>query len=120
MNPKRKNRSEAQIKIEHDWQRLLYKFKKEFHKKPDLQEMIFLIGVQEVGIIHEKFTKEEKQDLMHVSVCTLLSPLGYYDFKGRDEDGWPHFTKNEEIPPIKLEEQEYLLKQMILRYFDEK
>ena len=115
----RKDRSEEQIKIEHGWQRILYRFKKNFHKKPDLQEMIFLIGLQEVGKIHEKFTKEEKQDLMHVGVCTLLSPIGYYTYHGRDEEGWPHFTKNEDIPPLKLDDQEYLLKQMILRYFDE-
>lgn len=115
----RKNRTEEQKKIEHSWQRLLYRFKRDFHKKPTLEEMIFLIGVQEVGKIHEHFTKEEKQDLMHVAICTLLSPLGYYHFKGKDEDGWPHFTINNDIPPIKLHEQEYLLKQMIIRYFDE-
>lgn len=116
---KREERNAEQTKIDHEWQRLLYKFKKNFHKKPDLQEMIFLIGVQEVGSIHQAFTKEEKEDLMHVGVCTLLSPLGYYSFRGRDEDGWPHFTQNEDIPPLKLDDQEYLLKQMILRYFDE-
>ena len=58
---------------------------------PDLQTILFLIGVQELGRIpKEKFTKEEKRDLMHVAVCTLLEKDGYFEFEGRDQDGWQH------------------------------
>ena len=37
--------------------------------------------------------KQEKMDLMHVAVCTVLVPQGFYEFKGRDDDGWPHFEE---------------------------
>ena len=44
-----------------------------FGKKPDLEAILFLIGMQEYGQLKDKFTKEQKQDLMHVAVCLLLS-----------------------------------------------
>jgi len=62
---------------------------------PDLQAITFLIGLQELGQLKRLFSKEEKQDLMHLGVCRLLSQEGYYTFAGRDEDGWPHFEKPE-------------------------
>ena len=65
------------------------------------------------------FTKEEKQDLMHIGVCTLLSQEGYFAFVGRDEDGWPHFRQVVEMPPGNTMEQEKLLKINAVRYFQE-
>jgi len=85
---------------------------------PDLQTILFLIGVQELGMLQTSFTKEEKQDLMHIAVCTLLSEDGYYDFKGNDQDGWPHWEKNRTIQKISLEEQENLLIEKTINYFN--
>lgn len=85
---------------------------------PDLQTILFLIGVQELGLLQKSFTKEEKQDLMHIAVCTLLSEEGYYDFKGNDQDGWPHWEKNRTIKKITLEEQENLLIEKTINYFN--
>ncbi len=62
-------------------------------------------------------SKEEKQDLMHVAVCRLLSYDGYYEFVGRDADGYPHF---ELLRPVKVngvKEQEQLLKEKVIQYF---
>lgn len=85
---------------------------------PDLQTVLFLIGVQELGRIpKEKFTKEEKRDLMHVAVCTLLEPEGYFEFEGRDQDGWPHWK---EIKPFRIKgvnEQESFLVEKVIDYF---
>ena len=58
---------------------------------PDFQTILFLIGIQELGLIQHDFTKEEKQDLMHIAVCRLLAYDDYYEFIGRDGDGWPHY-----------------------------
>ena len=88
-----------------------------FGKKPDLETILFLIGVQEFGDIKEKFTKEQKQDLMHVAVCSLLVPSGYYELEGTDEEGWPHFKQLKELPAFSLKEQEDFLKDHILLYF---
>ena len=72
------------------WWKLEEKLMERFEKKPDMETILFLIGVQELGDIKEKFSKEQKQDLMHIAVCSLLSASGYYELEAVDEDGWPH------------------------------
>lgn len=99
------------------WWDLEMKLMNRFGKKPDLETILFLIGIQELGRPEEKFTKEQKQDLMHIAVCTLLAPSGYYRFDGRDDDGWPHFTQLVEMPPMQAIEQENFMKDHILLYF---
>ncbi len=84
---------------------------------PDLQTVLFLIGIQEVGDIRTAFTKEEKQDLMHVATCTILAISGYYEFVGRDEDGWPHYRVTKAIPKLGSTDQEALLKRGVIDYF---
>lgn len=82
-----------------------------------MESVLFLIGIQELGEIKEKFTKEQKQDLMHVAICTVLLPSGYYELDGVDEEGWPHFRQLKEVPPMNPFEQENFLKDHILLYF---
>ncbi|MEM1318779.1 MAG: hypothetical protein AAGG75_00915 [Bacteroidota bacterium] len=84
---------------------------------PDLNGILFLIGIQELGRWEGSFTKEEKQDLMHIAICSLLSQDGYYEFKGRDADGWPHFEPLKPVDTKGVKEQELLLKTRIIRYF---
>jgi hypothetical protein len=87
-------------------------------KLPDLQAVLFLIGIQELGRWQEgAFTKEEKQDLMHVAVCTLLEPDGYYEHLGRDHDGWPHFKKLKNFDLKGVDEQETYLLEKVIEYF---
>lgn len=90
-----------------------------FGKKPDMEAILFLIGIQEFGEIREKFTKEQKQDLMHVAVCSLLSQSGYYELEGVDEEGWPHFRQLKALPELNAIDQENFLKDHILLYFDQ-
>ena len=109
------------LDIEYDeveWNEVLIFFEKKFEKKPDVQTIIFLVGHRELGKHQVKFTKEQKQDLIHVGVCTLLSQANYYIFLDYDEDGWPHFEYNREKPKLSLVEQEKLLKKMIILYFE--
>lgn len=79
--------------------------------------ILFLIGIQELGSGKQDFSKEEKQDLMHIAVCTVLSPSGYYAFEGHDEEGWPHYKQLKPLPPLMLVEQENFLKDHVLLYF---
>lgn len=89
-----------------------------FGKVPDLEGILYLIGINEVGVNPSgKFTKEQKQDLMHVAVCTLLSKEGYYEFTGRDGDGWPHFRMIKQPLEQGLLPQEILLKKCVIEYF---
>jgi len=82
-----------------------------------MEAVLFLIGVQELGQIREKFTKEQKQDLMHVAICKLFSQSGYYEWEKTDDDGWPHFRQLKPMPEMTLTEQENFLKDHILLYF---
>lgn len=83
----------------------------------DLDAIIYLIGVQELGQIHRKFKKDEKLDLMHIAICRLLEPYGYYEFDYFDEEGWPHYIVKEELPNLKAGEQSILMKEAIVSYF---
>ncbi len=94
--------------------------KERFEKLPDLEGILFLIGVNEYGQLpRKKFSKEQKQDLMHIAVCTLLMPYGYYEFIGRDEENWPHFKEIESVQVSGIANQEQLLKECIIEYFGE-
>lgn len=86
---------------------------------PNMNAILLLIGVQELGQIRTTFTKEEKQDLMHIAVCHLLSLEGYYSFAGHDEDGWPHYEQVRIHDTTGLKTQEDWLKRLIIRYFRE-
>jgi hypothetical protein len=105
--------------IQKRWWDLEAKLVERFGKKPDVESVLFLIGMQETGFMNEKITKEQKQDLMHVAVCTVLSQSGYYELERTDEDGWPHFKQLKEIPVMHLIEQENFLKDHILFYFEQ-
>lgn len=91
----------------------------QFGKEPDLNAILFLVGMNELGKIRPKFSKEQKQDLMHVAVCKLLSAEGIYRFVAKDDDGWPHYERTAKLPRMTLAEQEELLKRQIVRYFEQ-
>ncbi|HSB91857.1 MAG TPA: hypothetical protein VLC28_02010 [Flavitalea sp.] len=101
------------------WWNLEAKLVEKFGKKPDLESILFLIGIQEFGQLKEKFTKEQKQDLMHVAVCSLLSQSGFYELEGVDEEGWPHFRQLKALPEVTLMEQESFIKDHVLLYFEQ-
>ena len=86
----------------------------------DLDAILFLIGVQELGKFHREFKKDEKVNLMHIAICRLLEPYGFYEFDFFDEDGWPHYKVKEELPPLKAGEQSVLMKEAIVNYFLER
>jgi hypothetical protein len=109
----------VQDDLQQRWWNLEAKLADRFGKKPDLETILFLIGIQEFGEIRGKFTKEQKQDLMHIAVCSLLSPSGYYEFEGADKDGWPHFKQLKAMPDMNMVEQENFLKDHILLYFEQ-
>ncbi len=100
------------------WWNLEAKMTERFGKKPDLETILFLVGIQEFGEIREKFTKEQKQDLMHIAVCSLLIQSGYYEIEGVDADGWPHFAQLKALPELNPREQEDFIKDHVLLYFE--
>lgn len=105
--------------FEKSWKDTLEKVRKDFGEELDLQGLLFLIGVQELGQGYRKFKKDEKVEVMHVAICTLLETSGFYDFVGRDEDGWPHFNRTTKLPHLGSKQQELLIKTAIIEYFSE-
>lgn len=107
--------------LEFEWLRVRHYVKDSLKRDtlPDLNALLFLIGIQELGLPRQQFSKEEKQDLMHIAVCRLLAYDGYYEFAGRDADGWPHYRQVKKAPAGGLKQQEELLKEKIIQYFRE-
>ena len=83
----------------------------------DMDGILYLIGVQELGKGFKKFSKDEKIDLMHIAICRLLEPYGYYEFDLRDSDGWPHFKIVKQLPELDPEAQTALMKEAVVAYF---
>lgn len=101
------------------WLKLRIKIKEKYGIKPEMDGILFLIGLQELGAGKQDFSKEEKQDLMHIAVCTILAQSGYYILEGHDEQGWPHFRQLKPVPELQAFEQENFLKDHVLLYFQE-
>jgi hypothetical protein len=110
--------SDAQQDLQVRWWNLEARLAERFGKKPDMEAILFLIGMQEFGVLHKKFTKEQKQDLMHVAVCSLFSQSGYYELEKVDEEGWPHFRQLRNLPVMDTLGQENFMKDHILLYFE--
>jgi hypothetical protein len=101
---------------EEDWIEAKLKFENIFGGGIEMDGLLFLIGVQELAQGFRTFEKDEKMNLMHIAVCRLLSPLGYYHFSHKDEQGWPHYTQDDSLPGLARKEQDNLLKQAIITY----
>lgn len=108
------------LDLDRAWHALLEHLDKSIGKKPkDLNGVLFLIGVHELGSGYRVFSKEEKQDLMHIAICKVLSLSGYYELEGVDKDGWPHWKLIKKLPHFDLLEQEKLLKMLVIEYFEQ-
>jgi hypothetical protein len=54
---------------------------------------------------------------MHIAICRLLEPYGFYEFDFYDDERWPHCRKSY---PLKAGEQSVLMKEAIVNYFIER
>jgi len=107
------------LDLDRQWNKLLTEMEAILEKRPkDLNGVLFIIGMQELGKGPKRFSKEEKQDLMHIAICKVLSFSGYYELEGLDKEGWPHWKMVKKLPHFDLLEQEKLLKMHVLEYFE--
>ncbi len=107
------------LEFERKWQEVISYLASSVGQAPkDLNAVLFLIGVQELGRGAQSFSKEEKQDLMHIGICKVLSLSGYYELEGTDEEGWPHWKLIKKLPRFDLLDQEKLLKTHVVEYFE--
>lgn len=101
------------------WKFILSQLESQFGKRLDMNAILLIIGIRELGSLKDKFTKEEKVRLMHIAVCRLFSKSGYYELIGVNSKGWPEWKKLEDLPFIDVFEQESLIRQHIVDYFEE-
>jgi hypothetical protein len=113
------NSETKETDINEQFRQVQLRIYRQFKKNPDIDALLFLIGTRELGMVKEKFSKEEKQDLMHIANCKLLSYEGYFELEGLDKEGWPHWVAVKAVPEMTVDEQEHLLKRLIIRYFAE-
>ena len=109
------------ITLKEKWDSLILKLTNQFAEGDELNMdgIIYLVGVQELGQGHREFNKDEKVNLMHIAICKLLEPYGYYEFDFFDDDGWPHYKTLTELPNLKPGEQTVLMKEAVINYFEE-
>lgn len=106
-------------KLKERWDQLLIVLTERFSEGEalDVEGVLYLIGLQELGQVHQKMKKDDNVNLIHVGICTVLEPYGYYRFDFFDEEGWPHFELLEALPPLKPGEQSILMKEALVAYF---
>ena len=102
------------IELKDRWEILVVKLSAQFADGDplELDAIIYLVGVQELGQYHKKYKKDDKLDLMHIAICRLLESTSRYL--------WEYYTIKEELPPLKSGEQSVLMKQAIVDYFLER
>jgi len=105
------------IVLQRDWKKLVTHLEQRFGEGLDLDAILFLVGVQELGQGYRTFKKQEKTDLLHIAICRLLMQYGYYEYEGMDEDGWPHYKPLAKLPKLNPKQQSLLMKEALLEYF---
>ena len=107
--------------LKENWDKVVAILSKRFAEGEELtiDGILYLIGVQELGKGPASFKKDDKVNLMHIAICRLLEPFGFYEFEYFDEEGWPHYKTLEELPALKAGEQTILMKEAIVMYFTE-
>ena len=101
------------------WHHVQQFIKTNFGKKPDIETVLFLTGIQICGFGPKEFTKEDKEDLIHVAICQSLSYFGYFEETQVTEDGWVDFDQIKPISVLSKEEQNDLIKLGLVRYFSD-
>ncbi len=107
-----------ELELNLKWRQVLKHVHNAFPGAEEVQDVLYLIGLQELGKSREKFSKDQKVDIIHVAVCTVLMKYGYFLYKGRDEDGWPHWEATQKLPHLSTKDQEILMKSAVIEYFD--
>ena len=90
-------------KLKERWEQLLRLLTDQFSETDEIEieGVLYLIGLQELGKIHQRFKKDDNINIIHIGICTVLEPFGYYAFDFYDEEGWPHFKLLEDTSCFK-------------------
>lgn len=101
------------------WARLKEEFKSNYGDYPSVISLLFIIGMEHAPVLGDDLSKEQKQEVIHVGLCSLLEKEGLYSFSHHDDDGWPHYTSTDKSQTINVEKQENYIKQLLINYFND-
>jgi len=104
------------IGLDKKWSGLLEKLETQFDQEMTLKGILYLIGVQELNFGIKQYEREEKVNVLHVAICKILTPFGFYKFDRIDEDGWPHYIELKAVKNLSESQQELLMKEAIINY----
>jgi hypothetical protein len=107
----------VELDLQREWRELVEQLENQFGEGLDLDAILFLVGVQELGQGYRAFKKQEKTDLMHIAICRLLMQYGYYEYMGVDDDDWPHYKELSKLPQLNPNQQSLLMKEALIEYF---
>ena len=113
--------------LDEQWVKVTAFVKERFKKEPDLQGVLFVLGMREAAILEtqggknvkRKYTKEQKQDLMNLAFSKVMSEAGYFEVAHLDAEGWPVWKQIKPLPVMNAKEQEVFIKEKIIEYFEE-
>ena len=108
-----------QENTEKKWNKITSVVYDQFGIDEEISTILLFIGIQELGQGFKTFSKQEKTDLMHIATCNVLSYRDYYSYNGLDHDKWPIWQRNKPLPKFSVKEQENLLKDGIISYFED-
>jgi len=103
--------------LEKQWELLLNNLGSKKGEIPNLNTILFIIGLQELNLEIDCLTKDQKLEVIHVGLCAIFVSPGYYKLIGRDQDGWLHFKQLKKFPNLNNEDQENSIKQAIMNYY---
>ena len=106
------------FELEKQWRSLQHKLGEKMGESPELDSILFVIGLQELNMDFNNLTKDQKVEVMHIGLCVVFTPQGYYKPKGRDKDGWIHFESLKKFPNLNSDEQEEIIKEAIIEYYN--
>lgn len=106
--------------LAHQWHLLQESLNAQFGKQPDIEAILFLVGIQSRGRGYEpKLNKQIKQDLIMEGTHCVFETLGLYKRVGIDSNGLSLWERTSPLlPKLSLPDQEKLLRVAILSYFE--
>ena len=111
-----------QWEIDFHWLKIQHLIKDKF-KTPDLPKLdtvLFIIGLQEIGVFKKNYSHEQKLDITTVGTMTVLSTRGYFRQNGVDDDGWPLWEVLKPYEPENDTIRSNELKILISEYFEQR
>lgn len=110
--------SNKNMVMNNEWDEFLLRASNHFKVMANLEFLLFIIGIQELGQGYKQYSKQEKMDLIALAQCKLMSMNGYAKEKGCDAEGWPVYQSITEIEELAPSKKEQLIKKAIIEYFE--